>query len=269
MGIINATPDSFHSASRKITLESAISTSKNMHNNGATWIDVGGESTRPGALDVTAEEELKRVIPIIKTIKKEIPDALISIDTRKVEVAEMAIKAGACMINDVSGFKNKKMMDLAVKSQVAICIMHMQGEPKSMQHEPKYENCRKEIYDELKQKARSLVKMGLPKELIVLDPGIGFGKSATHNLELLQEISELRGKGEEDSPEEGWRVLWGISRKSIIGQITGKKNTDERLSGTLATAAQAYLLGVDILRVHDVDEHIDFLKVFSEIRKCK
>ena len=266
MGIINATPDSFHISSRKNTLESALSTTKDMLLNGATWIDVGGESTRPGAVEVTAEEEIKRVIPIIEHIRKELPEALISIDTRKVEVAEKAIEAGAHMINDVSGFKNTEMVNLAVKHQVAVCIMHMQGNPQSMQDEPTYTDCRKEIYNELKQKAYSLVKKGLSKDLVVLDPGIGFGKKKNHNLELLENISELRGIGEDNSPKDGWKILWGISRKSLIGEITGKKNTEQRLAGTLATAAQAYILGVDILRVHDVDEHNDFLKVFSELR---
>ncbi len=266
MGIVNVTPDSFHSASRKITVKSALETAKIMLENGATWIDIGGESTRPGADEVSIEEELNRVIPVISALKKEFPEVLISIDTRKAKVAQNAIMAGASMINDVSGFRNQDMKVVAVESGVAVCIMHMLGEPKTMQTEPSYVDCREEIYTELKNTASSLVEMGLPKELIVLDPGIGFGKYQKHNLELLSDISNLKALDDNNSPERGWNVMWGTSRKSVIGKITGKESPDERLAGTLATAAQAQLIGVDILRVHDVEEHIDFLNVFSKIR---
>ena len=267
MGIVNVTPDSFHSASRKTTLESALQASLNMIGNGATWIDIGGESTRPGASEVSTDEEMKRVIPVIKNLKEKFPNVLISIDTRKAEVARNAIKAGALMINDVSGFKDKEMMNVAVENQVAVCIMHMQGNPQNMQNQPNYIDCRSEIYGELKQKAISLVEMGLSPELIVLDPGIGFGKQQQHNIELLQDISELKDLNNEKSPKCGWNTMWGVSRKSIIGQITEQENPEDRLAGTLATAAQAKLLGVDMLRVHDVVEHRDFLNVFSRLRE--
>lgn len=253
MGIVNCTPDSFHPASRSIDLE----LTKQMLAEEVDWIDIGGESTRPGADFVPVDEELNRVIPLIKELRK-ISDSWISIDTRRPEVAAAALDAGADMVNDVSGLRNPEMMQLVVNRGCAVCIMHMQGEPSNMQNNPTYEDVFDEVYSELLSKARELVKAGHDAEKIVLDPGFGFGKNLQHNLKLLQKIE--RG-------DEGFAILWGVSRKSMIGTITGRKDSSERLPGTLAVAMHAQRLGVDILRVHDVAEHTDVAKMLSAIER--
>lgn len=253
MGIVNCTPDSFHPASRSIDLE----LTQQMLDEEVDWIDIGGESTRPGADFVSVEEELNRVIPLIKKIR-EISDSWISIDTRRPEVAAAALDVGADMVNDVSGLRDPKMMQLVVNRGCAVCIMHMQGEPSNMQNNPTYENVFDEVYSELLSKARELVKAGHDAEKIVLDPGFGFGKNLQHNLELLEKIE----RGDED-----FSILWGVSRKSMIGTITGREDSSERLPGTLAVAMHAQRLGVDILRVHDVAEHTDVAKMLSAIER--
>jgi len=256
MGIVNVTPDSFHKESRK-GRESAISTALEMWASGALWIDIGGESTRPGSEEVSLEEELDRVIPVIKELKKINPNGLISIDTKKVEVAKQAILAGALMINDVSGLRNKEMFELVLSERIPVCIMHMQNNPKNMQASPYYDDCLDEVCEFLFSKADDLISNGYPKELIVLDPGIGFGKLLTHNLELLRGIEKMR-RGQ-------FSVLHGASRKSIIGELTNNTSTEKRLPGTLAVSAYGQLKGIDIIRVHDVEEHVDLTSVLSAI----
>ncbi len=254
MGILNVTPDSFHEESR-VDLDSAVERAMEMWSNGADWVDVGGESTRPGANAVDPQEEMERVIPVIKAIRNVNPTGLISIDTRRFEVAGAALEAGANMVNDVSGLRDPEMADLILEKGCAVCVMHMQGEPGNMQQNPQYEDVQKEVYDELNETAAALVEGGHDPDLICLDPGIGFGKSLTHNLELLHSRSESN-----------YSILWGVSRKSIFGQLLGRTETDQRLSGTLAVAAHAMLEGVDILRVHDVQEHADLLATLATLR---
>ncbi len=256
MGIVNVTPDSFHKESRK-GKESAISTALEMWDSGALWIDIGGESTRPGSDEVSLEEELDRVIPVIKELKKINPHGLISIDTKKVEVAKQAILAGALMINDVSGLRNKEMFELVLSERIPVCIMHMQKNPKNMQVSPYYDDCLGEVCESLFSKADDLISNGFPKELIILDPGIGFGKLLNHNLELLRGIEEMR-RGQ-------FSVLHGASRKSLIGELTSNKSTEKRLPGTLAVSAFGQMNGIDIIRVHDVEEHVDLTSVLSAI----
>ena len=251
MGIINCTPDSFHSASRSGDVERALQ----MIAEGADWIDIGGESTRPGAEAVSIEQELNRVIPVISELRNS-SDVWISVDTRHPEVAAAALDVGADMINDVSGLRDPNMLELIAQRGCAVCIMHMQGEPQDMQENPTYLNVFKEVYAQLLNKARELVDFGQDIENIVLDPGFGFGKTLQHNLDLLQDI--------ERGPE-GFAILWGVSRKSMIGAITEREETADRLPGTLAVATQAQRLGVDILRVHDVAEHLDVAKMNSAI----
>jgi len=251
MGIVNCTPDSFHPASRGGGIEDAL----RMIREGADWIDVGGESTRPGAKEISIEEEMSRVIPVIKGIRME-SDIYISIDTRNHEVARAALEAGADMVNDVSGLRDHRMLTLVAQEGCPVCIMHMQGEPGNMQMKPSYENVFEEVYSSLLETARELVSNGHDPENIILDPGFGFGKTLHHNLELLSSLE--RG-------EERFAILWGASRKSMIGILTDKEEIDERLPGTLAVAAQAHRLGVDILRVHDVAEHLDLCKVLAAI----
>jgi len=258
MGILNITPDSFHAASRQASLESAIENGLRMWQQGATWVDVGGESTRPNADFVSQQEELERVIPVIIGLRQANQDGLLSIDTRRPEVARQAIEAGADMINDVSGLRDSEMIKVVLDTGCAICIMHMQGEPNNMQSNPTYQNCSQEVSDNLKETANALVLAGHPAQLICLDPGIGFGKTLQHNVELLQQHEMFRSTN-------NYSILWGVSRKSMIAQLTGKANTDERLTGTLAVAAFAHNEGIDILRVHDVEEHVDLLNVLNNL----
>mgnify|MGYP005729292847 FL=1 len=256
MGILNLTPDSFYQGSR-LTKDGAIKQAENMIQSGADWIDIGGESTRPGATTISIEEELERVIPVINSLRKKYPNLLISVDTRNHEVARQAITSGANMINDVSGLRDQKMFDLVVDSKCAVCIMHMLGEPGNMQKQPKYHNVVEEVITYLEKKAEQLIERGHPRDLIAIDPGIGFGKTQEHNLALMKAVKRFKASG--------FAVLWGISRKSIIGHITGKSNPEDRLPGTLASSIYGAINGVDILRVHDIDEHNDLLGVFEKL----
>lgn len=260
MGIVNVTPDSFHAASRVASLEAAITSALGMWDAGADWIDVGGESTRPGAQPVPISEEISRVIPLIEALRLERPNGLISIDTRHASVASEALAAGANMINDVSGLRDPQMFNLVIESKCAVCIMHMLGEPGNMQSNPQYDNVVRQVSDNLVSTARNLVQEGLPANLIALDPGIGFGKTLEQNLALLEKSQPFRG-------EEGFSILWGVSRKSIFRDLLSRESSDQRLSGTLGVAAHAMKQGVDILRVHDVPEHHDLLAVLSKLRK--
>jgi len=260
MGIVNVTPDSFHAASRVASLEAAITTALDMWDAGADWIDVGGESTRPGAQPVPISEEISRVIPVIEALRNERPNGLISIDTRHVSVAAAALAAGANMVNDVSGLRDPEMFDLVLKSKCAVCIMHMLGEPGNMQSNPQYEDVVQQVSENLVSTARNLIQEGHPANLIVLDPGIGFGKTLEQNLSLLEKSQPFRG-------DEGFSLLWGVSRKSVFRDLLSRESSDQRLSGTLGVAAHAMNQSVDILRVHDVPEHHDLLTVLSELGK--
>ena len=255
MAIINATPDSFHKSSRGGGVDEGIA----HFAAGANWVDVGGESTRPGALPITIEEELERVIPLVDELSKHGP---VSIDTRNHQVAKAAIAAGAKMINDVSGLRDPLMFDLVVQSGVAVCIMHMQNNPENMQDSPQYDDVSKQVSTELLKTARRLVDAGHPRELIYLDPGIGFGKDLNHNIQLLQAFDLFRG-------DEGFSLLWGVSRKTMIGQICDQEDSEDRLAGSLGVAAFAQLNGIDILRVHDVREHADFAKVMGRLMEVE
>jgi len=250
MGIINATPDSFHESSRKGGIERAME----MIANGADWIDIGGESTRPGAKTISIEEELERVIPIIEEVSKH---AKVSVDTRNVEVARKALDVGASMINDVSGLRNDSMLELVVDAGCDVCIMHMLGEPGNMQDNPDYEDVASEVNQYLLSKARDLVERGHSMDKIFLDPGIGFGKTLEHNLTLLKSSKELKP----------YSILWGVSRKSMIGQICDQPDTEDRLAGSLGVAAKAFQEGIDIIRVHDVREHVDLFSVMQRLEE--
>ena len=258
MGILNATPDSFHMPSRQASVDEAISNGLRMVQNGAEIIDIGGESTRPGSEPVTIKEEIRRVIPIIEGLYEQLDKPRISIDTRNVEVARKAIEAGASMINDVSGLRDDAMKHLVLESGVSVCIMHMLGDPRTMQSNPVYSNVVEEVCTELQLKATELIDAGHPPELICLDPGIGFGKTLEHNIELLKSHETLRG-------EHNLALLWGVSRKSMIGQITGHEETNDRLYGTLGVAAYAHQQKIDWLRVHDVQAHTDLLSVIRKM----
>jgi len=248
MGVINATPDSFHAESRHGSVERA----RKMIENGANWIDIGGESTRPGAEIISIEEETKRILSLVKEISE---FANVSIDTRNYEVARTAIENGATMVNDVSGLRDQNMFDLIIEKQCNVCIMHMLGEPGTMQNNPNYGDVCQEVFDYLLEKANLLVENGLPAGKIYLDPGIGFGKNLEHNIELLKQSQRLRP----------FKILWGVSRKSMIGQICDQPETQNRLAGTLGVAAIAFEQGIDIIRVHDVREHFDLFSVMNRL----
>ena len=254
MGIINATDDSFFEGSRMMDSE-AVQKGIAMWEAGATWVDVGGESTRPGADPVDEVTELQRVIPVIEGLREARPDGLISIDTRHASVARQALKAGADMVNDVSGLRDPEMVEIVLEAGCAVCVMHMQGEPGTMQAKPSYVDVNEEVAAMLEQVKKLLVGRGHPAELISLDPGIGFGKSQEHNLSLLRAGKNLlKSEGS---------LLWGVSRKSIVGHLTGRQDPKDRLAGTLGLAAVAHQMQIDILRVHDVAEHVDLFNAMS------
>ena len=254
MGILNATPDSFHAASR-VDVDTAVERGLEMWSAGADWVDVGGESTRPGATPVDAMEEVARVVPVIQALRQANPSGLISIDTRRSEVALAALDAGANMVNDVSGLRDPAMEELVIERGCAVCIMHMQGEPGNMQQNPTYDDVVSEVYESLTSTANGLVSKGHDPAMICIDPGIGFGKNLTQNLELLHSRSDS-----------DYSILWGVSRKSMFKQLLGREQTENRLAGTLGVAAHAMLEGGDILRVHDVGAHNDLLTTLATLR---
>ena len=251
MGVLNVTPDSFHPDSR-VSGQEAIERGLAMFEHGATWVDVGGESTRPGADPVSVEEECARVVPVIQGLKAAHGEGLVSVDTRHAPVAQAALEAGADMVNDVSGLRDPAMRDVVLHARAAVCIMHMQGTPKTMQDNIHYDHVVEDVHQALVATANALVERGHPAGLICLDPGIGFGKEHHHNLALLEHGA---GLGEEGR----WGVLWGVSRKSVVGHLTGHADAKDRLPGTLGLAALACLRGVGLLRVHDVGPHRDLL----------
>lgn len=257
MGILNLTPDSFSDGGLFTNKEKALSHVQQMINDGANIIDIGGESTRPGANEVSVDEECARVTPLIRAIR-EISDIPISIDTSKIEVMQQAIEAGASMINDVNALRADGAVELAAKLNVPVVIMHMQGQPRTMQHTPRYENVVQEVKEFLQQRIDVCIKAGIKKENIIIDPGFGFGKTLEHNLSLFKHLDEFIKL---DVP-----LLVGISRKSMVGAILNDAPADERLQGSVTLAALAAWMGANILRVHDVKETADALKCCQAVK---
>lgn len=258
MGILNITPDSFHGPSRQKSVDEAIQNGVSMIEAGAKILDIGGESTRPGSQPVSIEQELQRVLPVISGIRSVSPNIEISVDTRNPEVARHALDSGATIINDVSGLRSQEMIDLVLDRKVPVCIMHMLGEPKTMQSNPTYRDVVGDVSTELLNTAQTLVDAGHDAQKVCLDPGIGFGKTLEHNIDLLKSWQQFRG-------EHDFSILWGVSRKSMIGQLTGHSSTEDRLFGTLGVAAYAQQAGIDWLRVHDVQAHSDLLRVLQQL----
>tara|TARA_B100001559_G_scaffold64282_1_gene52010 strand:- start:1217 stop:1996 length:780 start_codon:yes stop_codon:yes gene_type:complete len=250
MGVINVTPDSFFERSRASNLDEILERAIFMSENGADWIDIGGESTRPGATEVTLKEELDRVSKAIEIIRDELPNIGISVDTRKSEVAMSALKHGADMVNDISSLSDPNMKNVILENDAPVCIMHMQGIPKNMQNNPLYEDVVKEVKGHLKLISEELIQSGIDRRKIINDPGIGFGKLLEHNLRLLS-------AGREIVAHESMSLMWGVSRKKMFEDLLGRNETKNRLAGTLGVAAMAPKKGVDIIRVHDVREHYD------------
>ncbi|NNE05074.1 MAG: dihydropteroate synthase [Xanthomonadales bacterium] len=253
MGVLNVTPDSFSDGGAWLSPREALMHAHRMAAAGADIIDVGGESTRPGAAEVSVQQELDRVIPVIEALWAEtrLP---ISIDTSKAEVMREAAAAGAGMINDVCALRGDDAVEAAAELALPVCLMHLQGKPGSMQREPRYEDVCAEVTTFLLKRAEICINAGIARENIVLDPGFGFGKLLEHNLALLQGMAQLCGHG--------FPVLAGLSRKSMIGQITGREVSD-RLAGSLALALLAAQQGASIVRVHDVAETADTLRVLE------
>jgi dihydropteroate synthase len=252
MGVLNVTPDSFSDAGRFLDAEKAVEHGLQMAADGAAVIDVGGESTRPGSAAVSAREQIKRVTPVIRKLHDKTL-APISIDARKFEVAKAALEAGAGMINDITALGDERMGELAAERHVPVVLMHMRGTPETMQIKPDYEDVSGEVLEFLLSRARLAERLGIPKERIFIDPGIGFGKTLEHNLVLLKNIDRFVATG--------YRVLVGTSRKSFIGRITGRENPAERIFGTAATVALCAAAGVSVVRVHDVAQMVDVVRV--------
>jgi dihydropteroate synthase len=244
MGVLNVTPDSFYDKGKFFDRKKAVEHALCMDHAGADIIDVGGESTRPGAADVNLDEELKRVIPVIRAISKKLK-AAVSIDTRKAKVADAALKAGASIVNDISGMmEDPGMAGVVAKHRAEVILMHMKGTPKNMQENPKYIDVVKEIAESLRRCVALAKRAGIKDDKIILDPGIGFGKTVLHNLEILRHLGSLK--------KLGYPLCIGTSRKSFIGKILGSEDLEDRLTGSLATAVVAAMNGASIIRAHDV-----------------
>lgn len=256
MGVLNVTPDSFSDGGRFVRLDDAVARGRQMAEEGAAIIDVGGESTRPGAQPVDLHEELRRVIPVIARLRDH-TSAVLSVDTSKPEVMHAAAAAGAGIINDVRALREEGAVEAAAISGCAVCLMHMRGEPGTMQESPSYRDVVAEVRQFLEQRVEACLAAGLPAERIVLDPGFGFGKTIPHNLELLRHLGQLSVNG--------LPVLAGLSRKSMVGGLTGR-GPEERVHGSVALAVIAALNGARILRVHDVAATVDALKVVAAVQ---
>ena len=253
MGVVNITPDSFSDGGRFLERDEAIAHARRLAGEGADIIDLGGESTRPGAAPVAEAEELQRVLPVLEALA----DIPVSIDTRRPGVMRAALEAGASMINDVQALQAPGAIEAVRDSTCAVCLMHMKGEPATMQQEPHYDDVVAEVKGFLQQRLRACEAGGIARERLVVDPGFGFGKTAAHNLTLLARLAEFRHLG---AP-----LLAGLSRKSTIGKVTGRPAA-ERLPGSLAMALLALQSGATILRVHDVKETRDVVAVWEAVR---
>ncbi len=259
MGVLNITPDSFSDGGQTLALDAALHRAEAMVAAGAAVIDVGGESTRPGAAPVGAEEEIRRVVPVISAIVARFP-VPVSVDTSKPQVMHAAVAAGAGIINDVRALRMRGALAAAVALQVPVCLMHMQGEPGTMQQRPSYGDVVGEVVAFLQARMTACEAAGIPEGRILLDPGFGFGKTLTHNLALLAGLGAIAALGPP--------VAVGLSRKSMIGALTGRGVTD-RLAGSLAAAVLSVERGAALVRVHDVAETVDALAVLAALRKAE
>jgi dihydropteroate synthase len=254
MGVVNVTPDSFSDGGEWFEPDAAVTHGLQLAGEGAGILDIGGESTRPGALPVSAEEELARVLPVIEGLRARGGQARISIDTSKAAVAAAAIDAGASLVNDVTALRgDPEMADLVAARGVECCLMHMLGEPRTMQVDPRYTDVVTDVKAFLAERVEFAVERGVHAERIMLDPGIGFGKTLEHNLELLRRLDEIVALGPP--------IVIGTSRKSFLGKLTGRDDPRDRVPGTIATNLIAYERGARVFRVHDVRPVVDALNV--------
>ncbi|EXJ09277.1 MULTISPECIES: dihydropteroate synthase [Nitrincola] len=262
MGILNVTPDSFSDGGRYyrddcLSLDAVLRQAREMVMNGAQILDVGGESTRPGAAEVSVQQELDRIAPVVERLVSEF-DVVVSVDTSQPVVMSVAASLGAGLINDVRALRVEGALEAVVKAKLPVCLMHMQGAPATMQEKPEYQNVMDDVSHSLLKYARRCEEAGVAKDQIILDPGFGFGKSLAHNLQLLNRLDEIC--------ELGYPVLSGTSRKSMVGAITGKE-PQQRLGGSLCSAILAVQKGACIVRVHDVAETVDALKLMKAVRR--
>ena len=254
MGIVNVTPDSFSDGGRHLLRDAAVAHAHQLINEGADILDIGGESTRPGAQLVSVQEELDRVMPVIEGLRGvKVP---LSIDTSKPEVISAALVAGVSMVNDINALQNQEALAAVVASDAAVCLMHKQGQPNTMQHGPRYENVLLEVIEFLHNRVAIVEAAGITRDRIVVDPGFGFGKTLEHNLILLRNLQKLSVLGVP--------VLAGLSRKSMLGMLTGR-DVNDRLAASLAAALLAVQRGVSIVRVHDVQSTCDAIKIWNAV----
>jgi dihydropteroate synthase len=252
MGVINVTPDSFSDGGVHFDPDTAADAARRMRDEGATIVDVGGESTRPGSDGVTLDEELRRVVPVLERLQGDVP---VSLDTAKAEVARRALALGAELVNDVTALRgDPDLAGVVADGGAYLCLMHMQGEPRTMQHDPRYDDVVSEVASFLEERLRAAVDAGIPEERICLDPGIGFGKTIEHNLELIRRLDVLTAIGRP--------VLVGISRKSTLRKLTG---SEDLVAASVGAAVAAFERGATILRVHDVKPHVDALAVAGAV----
>ncbi len=252
MGVLNVTPDSFSDGGRFLDPDRAVQHGVEMASQGAAIIDVGGESARPGSKPISPAEQIHRIVPVIGALAERV-DIPISVDTSDVEVARAALLAGASVLNDITALSDERMAELAVQQQVPVVLMHVQGTPATMQAEPHYEDVVAEVRDFLVARCEKAIRLGIPRERLFIDPGIGFGKTLEHNLLLLRHLDSFVATG--------YRVLVGTSRKGFLGKLTGRDKPADRVFGTAATVALCVAAGSSIVRVHDVAEMVDVVNV--------
>ena len=259
MGILNVTPDSFSDGGKHTNVSQALNHALRMIEEGATFIDIGGESTRPGAPNVSLQEELDRTIPVIEAVAKNTA-CVISIDTSKADVMREAVKAGAGLINDVRALQEPGALQVAAEAQVPVCLMHMQGQPRTMQQSPEYDDVVNDVGQFLLARTKVCEEAGIAKDKILFDPGYGFGKSLEHNYTLVKHLPSLM--------KLGYPVLVGMSRKSMIGNLLNRK-VDERLAGSISLATIVAQMGAHIIRVHDVKETADAVNIVKMLNSVK
>jgi dihydropteroate synthase len=256
MGVLNVTPDSFSDGGRFLDLEAAVAHGLRMAEEGAAIIDVGGESTRPGADPVSVDEEISRVVPVVESLRAQ-TGAVISVDTSKPAVMRAAAAAGAGLLNDVRAFSEAGALEVAAATRCAMCVMHMQGDPRTMQLAPHYDDVVSEVAAFLQARVEACRAAGVDADRLVVDPGFGFGKTLEHNLELLRQLRKVGA---------GWPIMVGLSRKSFVGRITGRPAGD-RVHGSVAMAMLAVLNGARIVRVHDIGPTLDALKTVMAVQR--
>jgi dihydropteroate synthase len=260
IGVLNVTPDSFSDGGEFLDPDKAVVRAVSLLDEGALIVDIGGESTRPGSEPVSPDEELRRVMPVLRGILGVRPEAVVSIDTYRASTAEAALDAGARIVNDVTALRDPRMAGVVAERGCSIVLMHMRGEPKTMQQDPRYEDVVREVRDFLARRTERALQVGVEEENIIIDPGIGFGKTLEHNLTLLNRLGAL--------VELGFPVLVGASRKSFLDKIVGSGSPKDRLFGTVATNVIAYEQGVSLFRVHDVRANREALAIAAAIRSA-